>query len=87
MNRDRRKFRAYVTKFALTKGIEAIDAEDFGDIKPGMIADASHWRYVYYNRIDWHFTIEEAKERADKVRRSRVNKLRRTIAKLENIQF
>lgn len=71
----------YVTKYALTKGIQKVDAE--------LSEHLAMWRvngwcqYAHNEGRDWHRTQGEAEARAAEMRDSRVASLKKSIAKLE----
>lgn len=74
--------KAYVTKFALTKGIIELDDPEFYE------------NYIVIGRIDplikpddWFKNRQEAVERAEEMRVNKIASLKRQIAKLESMKF
>lgn len=77
--------KVWVTKNALTRGIEVVTAEVFEE--SGMIAVYED-RYAYYvHGNDWHKTPEAAVARAQEMRDARIKSLQRSIAKMEKLKF
>lgn len=62
------KFFVYVTKYALTKGIEKREVRDCFDISPTMVASDGHFS-DHYHGDDWHRTYECAHEEVILLRR------------------
>lgn len=87
MNKERTKFRAWITKYALTSGIQEIEAEDCFDISPTMIADHKTATHVFYHGRDWHRTRDAALARAREMRDAKINNLQKQIAKLKTMTF
>lgn len=84
---DRTKFTAYITKYALTSGIEAIEVEDCFDISQDMVAATKNKYRACYHGKDWHRTKEEASARAEEMRIAKIASHRKSIAKLEKLRF
>lgn len=82
---DRARFKAYITKYALSNGITEIDAEDCFYISPDMIKDAH--QSAAYHANEWHRTLEAAQQRAEQMRVAKISSLRKQIAKLEKLRF
>lgn len=77
---------AWVTKYALTEGIEVVDAEVSGDgdmIAYGNIGYDS--QYAYGNA--WHRTPESAVARAEEMRKAKIASLKKSIKKMESLVF
>lgn len=81
------KFKAWITKYALTSGIECVDAE-IVNVEGRMIMyndrGSSH-DYAHGN--DWHSTRERAIKRALDMRRAKISSLDKKIAKLIAMTF
>jgi hypothetical protein len=76
--------KVFITKHALTHGIEEVD----GDIDGTMITYTSPAGYSgYYHRNDWHLSREDAVEKANKMRIAKIASHRRSIKKLEGLKF
>lgn len=76
--------KAWITKYALTEGIEVVDAEVCHDINSGMI---SYGRGLYAHGKDWHRTPEAALARAEEMRKAKIVSLRKSIEKMERMTF
>ncbi len=77
--------KVWITKYALSTGIEAVDAEVCGE---DMVYYGSYGhgnQYAYGN--DWHRTPEAALARAEEMRKSRIASLRKSLDKLESMTF
>ena len=84
---DTDTFPAWITKYALTTGIEEIIAEQTGR-KGTIIADKSiHFYYYYGEGIEWHRTREGAVIRAEEMRAEQIASLQKSIADLEKVSF
>ena len=83
---DTDTFPAWITKYALTTGIEEITAEQ--SYSESLITDANRTLCCYFGEnTEWHRTREGAVIRAEKMRAARIASLRKSIAKLEKVSF
>ena len=81
--------KAYITKYALTKGILEVEAHNYEG------EDYIYWYsnvggfpiFCHGKGKDWHRTLDAAKDRADKMRQARIASLKRSIKKLEALTF
>jgi len=84
------KITAYVTKYALTKGIFVVNANICKDISPLMISyridNDNDWNY-YAHKGEWYTSLPEAIQKANKMRIERISSLRKSISKVENMEF
>lgn len=79
---------AWVTKYALTEGIEVVDAEVCHDIHSGMISYGNCGYMVQSaHGKDWHRTPEAALARAEEMRKAKIASLRKSIEKMERLTF
>ena len=85
--RERTKFRAWITKYALTAGIKEIEAEDRFDISETMISDIGDKYGALYHGRDWHRTPEAAVDRASEMRDAKIISLQKQIIKLKAMTF
>lgn len=85
-NPNRTHFKAYVSKYALTAGIQEIDAEDCFHVSQYMIADMNN-QLVTYHRGDWHVTFDQAVAKAEQMRLDKIASLKKSIGKLERLRF
>jgi hypothetical protein len=81
---ERTRFKAFITKYALTKGIQEVEVEDRFSIDEGMVKSGD---YTYYYAGDWHRTREEAAVKAEAMRLKKLISLRNQISKLQRIIF
>lgn len=79
---------AWITKYAMTKGIFSVQAEVCKDVCDEMIAykESSDW-WIYAHRNEWHRTRGEAIARAEEMRKKKISALQKSIKKLESITF
>lgn len=79
----------YVTKYALTEGIQKVDDTEFGIHVQTMITVKSMGCFAHFHGegVEWHRTFESAKERACEMRDARIRGLKKQIEKLEKIRF
>jgi hypothetical protein len=86
----------YLTKHALTSGIEVVEAEicldrDGKPYSTSMIAfrnpGAQYDEYAHGEGRDWHRTPEAALARAEDMRKKRIATLKKQIKKLEGLVF
>jgi hypothetical protein len=78
--------KAWITKYALTTGIEVVDAEVCHSINSSMISYGAGG-YLYAHGKEWHRTPEQALARAEQMRYSKLNSLRKKMAALEHMKF
>jgi predicted ATP-grasp superfamily ATP-dependent carboligase len=74
--------KVWITKYALSEGIEEHDVTDCGE---GMMLTAN--RYFHGEGRDWHRTRESAVTKAEKMRKSKIASLRKQIERLEKLAF
>ena len=82
------RFVGYVTKYALTSGIQKMELETCGasDFMVSSIPGAGMLA-AHYHGNDWHRTFDEAKKRAEVMRDAKIKSNRKAIAKLEAMTF
>lgn len=80
--------KAWITKYALTKGIYEITGY-LSIHSPGMIVDDQNpWHGHYHGEgVEWHRRWEDAVVRALEMRDAKIKALRKQITKLEKIEF
>lgn len=79
---------AWVTKYALTTGIQKVQATVCSDISETMISYREDARYeLTAHGKDWHRTEEEAVARAEEMRVKKIASLKKSIAQLERLSF
>lgn len=81
--------KVWISKYALTQGVYAIDAELCGQSSPNMIRDLNNRSGYggYFYRPDWHETEDAAIVRAETMRDSKLISLRKQIVKLQAKKF
>ena len=78
--------KVFVTKYALTIGIEELDVEITS--VPTMVATKGPFPRNFHDEgRDWHHTKEEAKTRAEEMRKKKIESLKKSIIKLEAMRF
>lgn len=86
MKEDKKTFEAYISKFALTKGIFKVQAEETHE--PTMISvRGSSGLRACFHRGEWHLTLKEAAAKAEEMRIKKIISLRKKIAKLDELRF
>jgi hypothetical protein len=79
---------AWVTKYALTEGIEVVEAEWCADISDKMITYGGNgYSRQSAHGNDWHRTPEAALARAEEMRAAKVVSLKKSLAKMERMTF
>lgn len=81
--------KVWTTKYALTRGIQEIEADTFGEDTPKMVADRSQSYPTYYHGEgrEWHRDKESAIRRAEAMRDTKIQSLQKQISKLEALDF
>jgi hypothetical protein len=83
----------WATKYALTSGIEKVEAEDPATtdhpsmlvIRPEGVMGCG--QYYHGEGNDWHRSEKAAKERAEFIREKKIAALKKQIAKLDKMKF
>jgi hypothetical protein len=79
--------KVWITKYALTKGIYAIEAKAFDD-EPDLVKQTYpviFWGF--FHKPDWHESKGEAVTRAETMRQAKFQSLHKQIKKLEALEF
>lgn len=84
---ERTRFTAYITKYALTAGIEEILVEDCFHISPQMVTRADKPWFGSYFKDEWHRTRNAAVERAEAMRLKKIKSLEAQIKRLNALSF
>ena len=81
----------FITKYALTLGIQEKDAEVCASISSKMIEVKSgpenHSYGEHYHKPHWHLTREDAVVQAEKMRKNKLASLKKSMDKLTKLQF
>ncbi len=73
----------FVTKYALTKGIEITHVKDCGDGYAKAVGNCFSW----LSKTEWHTDYSSARVRAEQMREKKIASLRKELSKLEALQF
>lgn len=78
--------KVWITKYALTDGIVEKECKDCGD---GMVKEIENPFPIYYHGEgkDWHRTKESAIQKAEEMRKKKIESLKKKIKKLEEMKF
>ena len=82
--------KVWITKYALTKGIEEADVEltSTADLVVERSSGALGCDQYYHGKgKEWHQTKIEAIQRAEEMRKKKIDSLRKQIEKLEKMTF
>ena len=79
--------RAYITKYALTWGIEEVEGEVTSDFSDVLVHGAQPYGRTYTHKGDWFTTREEAVTRCEELRKNKIASLERAINKLKGKVF
>lgn len=82
----RERFKAYVTKYALTAGIQVVEVEDCFHISPKMVSLVGTSSHCYH-LPEWHRTKEDALAQAEKMRVAKIASLQKAIKKIQALDF
>lgn len=78
----------WITKYALSAGIEEVDAEPEGDEKSMLcIREKGYTRFFHGDGKDWHRTRESAAKKAEEMRVAKINSLQKQIEKLKKVSL
>lgn len=78
--------KAYITKYALTKGITEMEGK-ISDHVPAMFCPISKGYIQPVHKPYWHSNKEEAIQQANKMRDAKTSSLKKQIEKLEKLNF
>lgn len=77
--------KAWITKYALTTGIQEVDGEIFG--RKAIRYPCPPRGVSYAHGTDWHWTHEDALARAELMRDRKILSMKKRIAELERMEF
>jgi len=80
---------AWVTKYALTTGIQKVIGSVRHETSSGMLSypgECRDWPVSVHGK-DWHRTPEAALARAEEMRKAKIASLKKSLAKLESMMF
>lgn len=78
--------KVFITKYALTKGIEEIEVSH-SERYPHMVTDEAPGLFRSFFKGEWFHTREEAVADAEKRRLRKIESLKKQISNLESIKF
>ncbi|MCB4358463.1 hypothetical protein [Quatrionicoccus australiensis] len=81
---ENEKIKAWVTKYSLTEGIKEVEGEVCHKISSEMLAYDKH---KYAHGKDWHRTQDAAIARAEEMRKKKIESLKKSIKKMESLEF
>ena len=81
------KFKAFITKYAMTQGILEREVEVCAEVSTQMVKGTGVFECYHGEGRDWHRTREGAVARAEEMRRKKIASLKNTIKKLEATKF
>lgn len=76
--------KVYLTRGTVVVGIEMIEAEE--TVNPGIVK-VGRFDYVMGEGLKWHHTYEGALKRAEKIRKTKIEYLKRQIHRLTVLKF
>lgn len=75
----------FSTKYALTQGIQELEAEECGN---GLVRVSAEWSYYLHKEgKEWHKTIGSAVKIAEEMRLKKIASLKKNLSKYENMYF
>jgi hypothetical protein len=84
---EREQFTAWITKYALTKGILEKRVELCADISETMVSVIGNgWREHYHGK-DWHHTRGAAVERAKQMQTNKLDSLHDQMGRVAGLDF
>ena len=84
---ERETFKAWVTKYALTKGVMIVDAMSCGEISNDMITYKIDGHTNYAHGPDWYKTEKAAMLRFDELRHRKIKQFEWQIVKLGRMTY
>lgn len=81
--------KAWITKYALTHGIQKVDDAVVSTVSKGMISTTPIGAGVCFHGEgrEWHRSLESAKAKAEAMRLAKIKSLRKAIEKIEKLEF
>lgn len=75
--------KAYITKYALTKGIFEVDCERLSEDRIRVFSVVTQ----YYSGYDWYYTKEAAIVRAKEMQDAKIKSMEKQLQKLKGLKF
>ena len=79
--------KVYITKYALTEGIQAVEAEIHNGMAQVRGQQQCSVGYYHGEGREWHLTIESAQTRAEWMRQKAIQSTQRKLNKLLTLKF
>lgn len=81
--------KVWITQYALTDGIQEMEAEVCEAISKDMIAVRKEGSInaMHFHKPYWHESKEEAIVKANEIKEKKIKSLRKSIEKLEKLEF
>lgn len=81
--------KVWITKHALSKGIEEREAQESISQDPNIITAKvdGYIQYFHGRGNDWHLSEKDAKFKAEEMRKKKIESLQKQISKLEKMRF
>lgn len=80
--------KAYITKYALTLGVQEIEGEISKTCSSMFTVPHISWNRNFHREgRDWHRTREAAVKRAEMMRLNKIASLKKSIVKLKSLEF
>lgn len=79
----------WITKYAMTAGIQPVEADEPRAEFPGMLSvpgKTGSYTQGFHGR-DWHRTREAAVARAEEMRTAKIKSLEKSLAKMKSLKF
>lgn len=74
----------WITKYALTKGIYSVEAEIDANIDMAVMRGSFS---EYFHKSEWWKTEQDAKKKAEEMRKTRIASLKKSLKKMEDLKF
>lgn len=82
------RIKAWITKYALTGGIQLVDAEVCSDVNDNMISyGGGGFSSAYAHGKEWHRTPAAALARAEEMRKAKVESMEKSIERMKALKF
>lgn len=78
--------KVWISKFALTKGIFQMEVRRMSEDNDSVFGEHTD-ECFHGDGKEWHKTEEEAKARAEELRKNKIANLKKQIQKLEEMKF
>lgn len=87
MSEKRETFTVWITKYALTQGIQKKTAEGCFDTSPTMISVRGGYAPEFYHNNDWHRTEADAINRALEMQANKLSSIEKQRKRIASLKF